>query len=423
MKKIIIATVAIATTALSTSMAWAEKSFVYWSMWNKKEVQAQIINQAIQDFERDTGIKVNVQWQGRKVITKVKPSLNAKYASADLVEQDAGAIYDNMVAIGKFTDMTYIWDSKVPNENKTVREVLMPAMADSLTLPNGKAWAVPFSLYSSAIWYDANRFPEIAKNPPQTWDELIALFQKHKDMGNNVIAQDTNSSWWNSMLLTELMIRAVGPGNLRKAFADKTGEALKDPRLLEAGKRIEQLVKMGVFTKGYETSKDPNQWMKWVNGEIDFLIYATWAMREDKHNKNAKFSSIHIPTDVGDGYKTTEISPFAMGIPSNAKNAKYAGEFVKYLMQKKYMQRYATEARAFSSRRDVVVEDGLKGIHASISTYKMSHSGWDKIGITSASIREKVIYGPNNDLLRGKITAEEWQKRLVKDTIKFWKFN
>src|SRR5665647_2939338 len=47
------------------------KSLVYWSMWNKPEPQAQVLQKAADAFEKSTGIHVDIKWIGRKVLTNV----------------------------------------------------------------------------------------------------------------------------------------------------------------------------------------------------------------------------------------------------------------------------------------------------------------------------------------------------------------
>src|SRR5699024_7853178 len=41
------------------------EEFTYWSMWKEGEPQQKVMAQAIEDFEAETGITVDVQWQGR----------------------------------------------------------------------------------------------------------------------------------------------------------------------------------------------------------------------------------------------------------------------------------------------------------------------------------------------------------------------
>lgn len=38
---------------------------VYWAMWSEDEPQAKVIKEAISKYEKDTGVKVDVQFKGR----------------------------------------------------------------------------------------------------------------------------------------------------------------------------------------------------------------------------------------------------------------------------------------------------------------------------------------------------------------------
>src|SRR5699024_11944437 len=42
------------------------EEFTYWSMWKEGEPQQKVMAQAIEDFEAETGITVDVQWRSEE---------------------------------------------------------------------------------------------------------------------------------------------------------------------------------------------------------------------------------------------------------------------------------------------------------------------------------------------------------------------
>ena len=55
-----------------------EVNLVYWSMWNETEPQAMVLKKAIADFEdKNPGVKVDVQWNGREIRKTLQPALDA----------------------------------------------------------------------------------------------------------------------------------------------------------------------------------------------------------------------------------------------------------------------------------------------------------------------------------------------------------
>ena len=47
------------------------KELVYWSMWSEEEPQAKVIQEAVDKYTEDTGVKVDVQFKGRTDSVKV----------------------------------------------------------------------------------------------------------------------------------------------------------------------------------------------------------------------------------------------------------------------------------------------------------------------------------------------------------------
>src|SRR5438105_1949340 len=98
-----------------SAAAGAGGEFTYWSMWQEKEPQAQVIKAAIESFTKDTGVKVKVEWQGREVMKKLTPSLRTK-AVADLVDQSMGQLGNGLANAGQSADLTSVYNLEVPGE-------------------------------------------------------------------------------------------------------------------------------------------------------------------------------------------------------------------------------------------------------------------------------------------------------------------
>src|SRR5699024_12457721 len=62
----------------------------YWSQWEQNEPQAEVLQDAIDDFTDETGIEVKVEWQGRQVMQKVQPLLR----SGDVPDGGEGSRHD-----------------------------------------------------------------------------------------------------------------------------------------------------------------------------------------------------------------------------------------------------------------------------------------------------------------------------------------
>ena len=59
----------------------------FWSMWNSAETQAQVIAQAAEAFEAETGAHINIEWKGRDINTLLTAALESGEA-IDIFEDD-----------------------------------------------------------------------------------------------------------------------------------------------------------------------------------------------------------------------------------------------------------------------------------------------------------------------------------------------
>lgn len=86
MRKLVISAVTVLCLVMMLgSSIYAQRSFTFWSMWNEGEPQQQVLARAIKDFEAEYGVKVDVRWAGREVLSTVRPRLLAG-ENIDLVD-------------------------------------------------------------------------------------------------------------------------------------------------------------------------------------------------------------------------------------------------------------------------------------------------------------------------------------------------
>ncbi|MDO4673189.1 MAG: hypothetical protein Q4A76_09765, partial [Porphyromonadaceae bacterium] len=68
------------------------KKLVYWSMWSEEEPQAKVIKEAIEKYQKDTGVTVDVQFKGRNGQREgLEPALQAKQ-QIDLFDEDVNRV-------------------------------------------------------------------------------------------------------------------------------------------------------------------------------------------------------------------------------------------------------------------------------------------------------------------------------------------
>ncbi len=206
-------TVALGTTACSGASSPTAKgdsdTFTYWSMWKEGEPQQKVIAQALADFEKESGVKVKAQWQGRANLQKLVPALNTN-AVPDLVDGPYVKAFPALVATDQALGLQSVYDQQV--DGKKISEIVPQKYRKTINidLPDGQPWMLPYQIQSDAIWFNGAKFPDMKTNPPKTWDEFIADLDKVKAAGEAPIAADGDVAGYNASWLSTLILRDGG---------------------------------------------------------------------------------------------------------------------------------------------------------------------------------------------------------------------
>jgi ABC-type glycerol-3-phosphate transport system substrate-binding protein len=424
-RTVLAASLAVALAGLaacsSSSSGSGDKSLTYWSMWKVGEPAQKVMATAIADFQKETGIKVNVQWQGRTNVDKLVPALNTRKVP-DLVDQSYIKLYSVLVASSQVRGLPDAYADKV--DGATAVSGLVPARYTKnidITLDGGERWMVPYLLTSDGIWYDKSQHPDIASNPPKTWTEFITLLDKLKAAGGPApIALDGDITGYNPYWFNTLMERILGPGSWMKVVSDKSGDAWDDPGVLDAAKKVEQLAKGHYFINGYGASKWPAQQQAWASHKASLLFMGSWAPTETGTYaaKGFQYASFPFPATAS-GRMSARADFIGFAVPKKAKNSSAAQQLAAFLLSKKYQQAFGAEAKQLPVRSDVTVAPDLADVQKALNSAPETYQQND--GVAFPGYNEKVFWPVDDDLVLGKISAEEFVHKLKDATVEYWK--
>ncbi|MFI6595844.1 extracellular solute-binding protein [Nonomuraea sp. NPDC050536] len=393
--------------------------FTYWSMWKENEPQAKVIKAAIDKFSKETGTKVDVEWQGRDIRTKIGPAIAANKAP-DLVENGFDVISSLLASTGQAADLTPVYNSEVPGEGKKVADVIPAKYLDAMPKdPDGVTrWIVPYVLNSATYYY--NKADADLATTPATWDEFVKLCDTLKAKSKACVASDGDNTWTNFLLLDYLLVRDNGPGTLGKIYQDKTGAAWDQPGVLESAKRIEQFVKGGYLLKGYDASKYPAQQTSWATGKAAFHLDGTWVPSEASKNLAAGFKvgEFAVPPTKG-GNTEIDIIPLGFAIPKKAKHPEPAQKFIAYFLKKDNLSGISTEAKNITPREDIPAPEELADAQKLLSA-NPSRLPLDGV---AGDYLDKSLFPAFADLWLGKATAEQFVAKAKQGQIAYWKAN
>lgn len=396
-------------------------TLTYWSMWQRGEPQSRVLQRAIDAFEDEAGVTVDVQWAGREVGKKVRAAANSDRVP-DLTDNTAEELLAGSEA-DLYAGLSDVYAERIPGEDQTVGDVIPETYVAPYEV-DGEPIIAPYEVLSMAVWYDGAKLPDVAANPPRTWDEFVALMRRMKADGETPIAADGTIPDYNAYWLYQLVERQLGADWLRRAALDRTGRSWSDPKFLAAARRLEEIVRSGFFMDGYQGSKLPAGEQSWAEGDANFLLMGSWAPSATAAaaRDGIEYRSFPMPM-VDGGVGTEELSLIGFGIPSRGDNAELAGRFIAFFMQRRFLTGIAEEADNLTPRADVEAPAPLADLKVQLEEATEANRYLDGVPATAEQFHKGVFLPLDDKLFFGDITAEQFVEQLQEQSADFWKRN
>lgn len=220
------------------------KTITTWDQ-QTNTTSSKIIRDASDRFEKaNPGYKVeNSHVLNEAYKTKLKVAFGASQPPC-VFENWGGGGLQEYVKSGQIVDLTpYL------KKDPAYRDRFMKASWDVVTF-NGKTYGVAAENAAAAvIFYNKEVFKKYGITPPKTWDDLMHVVTVLKSHNVAAFSLANKNKWTGSMYYMYLVDRIGGPQVVKDALAGK-GKGFEDPAFIEAGKRIQDLVKAGAFAPG-----------------------------------------------------------------------------------------------------------------------------------------------------------------------------
>ena len=84
---VLLVAAAVCTVSCGKKEEKPKAKLVYWTMWNEAEPQGTVIARAVEAFTKETGIEVEVNFNGREIRKTLQPALDAG-ETIDLFDED-----------------------------------------------------------------------------------------------------------------------------------------------------------------------------------------------------------------------------------------------------------------------------------------------------------------------------------------------
>jgi len=407
-------------TACSSSGSGGKNSFTYWSTWNKGEPQQKILQAAIDSFTKDTGIKVNVQFDGRQVFKKVQTANNTGNVP-DMVD-DASENLLGGANSGILRGVNDVYAQKIPGEGVPISSVIPAAAISAMKDKAGQYAMVPYETLSTSLWFNDETMAKIGATPPATFDDLLATCEKAVAKGIACVADDGTIPDYNAYWITALVMRYLGPNWLRNAVADKTGQAWKDPKFLQAAQDLQRLVKgKGYMLSGYQGSKLPAGQQAWAKNKALYLLMGSWAPADTKAYAASgfKYNSVAFPS-VPDGHMTQDFNSVGFAITKKAKHPEQAAKFIAYFLAKSQLTKISTVADNIPSRPDIPAPAVLSSVQKQLADAKEPSRYLDGAQGAYPDFWANVFDAADDPLFFGTSTPQQFVDKLVSSSKSYW---
>ncbi|MDN7183044.1 extracellular solute-binding protein [Caballeronia sp. SEWSISQ10-4 2] len=248
-------TLAIACTALSIGLGSLGPVSIVAAQtktlteWDSQTVGAgpKIINDAAARFEKaNPGFKVESSHVLNDAYkTKLKIAFGANQPPCVFSSWGGGPLRE-YVKSNQVVDLTPYLQQNAAFQNRFLATAWPAATFDN------KVWAIPAENTSVAVvFYNKEIFEKYKLTPPKTWDELLHVISVLKSNNIAPFALANKNKWTGSMYYMYLVDRIGGSDVVRRAVMRAPGGSFADPAFVEAGARVQELVKAGAFAQGF----------------------------------------------------------------------------------------------------------------------------------------------------------------------------
>ena len=307
----------------------ADDTLVYWSMWESTEPQGQAIQEAVDAYTAETGVKVDLQFKGRTGNREaLQPALDGG-TQIDIFDEDIDRV--NSMYAKYLLDLEDL--VKESGYEDTAIPGLMSACRDA---GGGTLKTIPYQPNVFAFFYNKDLFEQAGvEKEPTTWAEFLDVCQKLKDAG---ITPMTMDDAYATSVIGYHLARLVGE---EKVVEIVTEGKWDDPAVLQMAQDIEELAKNGYYSEMVGSNVWPaGQNTELALGTAAMYLNGSWLPNEvkDMAGEDFKWGCFAYPEleNGSNGIETNNFGAQVFGINKDTKMPKEAFDLVKFITTGEY---------------------------------------------------------------------------------------
>ena len=410
MKKIIamllVLAMALSLVACGGGSAAADdaKTVVYWAMWESTEPQGQAIAAAVENFTKETGIKVDLQFKGRTGIREgLQPALDAGQV-IDVFDEDIDRV--NTTFAPYLLNLEEL--AKKYNYEETAIAGLIGACRE---VGGGNLMSIPYQPNVFNFFYNAAIFEEVGVSEPTTWAELLDVCAKIKAAGYTPITCDDA---YITCMIGYHLGRLVGEDGVRDIVANGKWD---DPAVVQFAEQYAELASLGYFSTNIESNVWPNgQNVELAGGQAAMYLNGSWLPNEVKGitSENFQWGCFSYP-EVNNGTVGREAANYGAQVYAiNAKTqvADEAFQLINYLTKGEADQNLSTMSVGIpadtTNTEWPALMAGVKPVMEATTTRWSWAVGVESNNDITPAIKENVL-----KLCGGSITADQFVENML----------
>ena len=204
---------------------------------------------------------------------------------------------------------------------------------------DGETYGLPLELNSATVFYNKAIFEEYGLEEPKTYEEFENVVQTLDDNGVAPIALGNKDRWTGSLWYMYLADRIGGADVLNKAI-DRSG-SFEDPALVEAAGKVQDLVDMNAFVKGFNGLSDEEAKSMFMSEQAAMYLIATWDLPNYTTNEDVpqefrdSVGYFKFPTVDGNGDVDSFVGGPGVGlfVAEESDVKEEAKDFVSFFVQ------------------------------------------------------------------------------------------
>jgi N-acetylglucosamine transport system substrate-binding protein len=280
----------------------------------------------------------------------------------------------------------------------------------------GQTYLLPYYLTLNGWWYNVRMFEENGWQPPETYDELLALCEQIKAKG---IAPLTHQGKYPYYALQGFWLPwAISIGGMeafREAEALRPG-AWKSEPFLRAAEMVDELRRKGYFQDGAIALSHTEAQMEFLSGKAAMIPCGTWLESEMKQQMPAGFRMrFFLPPRVSGGMgdpTAVQVGVEPWLVPTRGRNPALAVDFFKYLTSKQKAREFVLEKGTLTAVRGSDEGELPPTLQAPAAALKNAGVTWTTRYAKWYKPLEELSKTAMSALMQGEVTPEQFVERI-----------